>query len=284
MTRTDFIPVFTLFGETDQFPDVVHCEHISARAPAHGWQISPHRHAQMVQIFLVDAGRITATIDGDTSTIAGGEFLFIPPNKVHSFRFQPNTEGLVISVPVNIIKTLGPTAPELITALSRTCVCKSDDALQRMAHLLSETSLAKSPFRAQRAVGLTHAILGLVAERALDGATTATRTPGNDRLAAFNQLIATHMVDGWGAAQYAKALAVTPGHLSRFCRAATGKGAAAYLERAIMEEACRLLAFTQLPVAEIGYQLGYTDPSYFSKRFGKFAKVPPSHYRGRYMA
>ena len=281
MTRADIIPVFTLFGETKQFPDVVHCEHISARAPAHGWQISPHRHAQMVQIFIVESGHIAATVDGQSAAVTGGEFLFIPADKVHSFSFQPSTEGIVISVPLNVVNTLGPTSNDLLAALSATCVCPSGVDLEQLAHLLSENRLGHSPFRAQRAVGLVHAILGLIAERMMVGAKTS-QTTRDDRITRFNQLIATHISDGWGAARYAEALAVTPGHLSRICRAATGKGAAAFLERAIMEEACRLLAFTQLPIAEIGYQVGFTDPSYFSKRFSKFAQVSPSQYRGRY--
>lgn len=283
MAKPENIPVFTLFGETEHFPDVVHCEHFSARAPIHGWHISAHRHAQMVQLFLVKSGHIDATVDSTHITITANRFLFVPADKVHTFTFQPDTEGLVISVPVNVVNTMGPAGSDIGSILSTPHSGQSGKELDALAEQLSATIAQQSAYRAQRAVGLSHAILGLVADLALD-ANTTHQTHGNDRLMAFNRLIAEQMSQGWGAAQYAAAMAITPGHLSRICRAATGSGATAYLERTIMEEACRLLAFTRLPIAEIGYRLGFSDPSYFSKRFGKVTKASPSQYRARYVA
>ena len=48
-----------------------------------------------------------------------------------------------------------------------------------------------------------------------------------------------------------------------------------------MEEACRLLAFTALPVSQVGYRLGYGDPSYFTRRFTRLQGQTPSAYRAR---
>ena len=50
---------------------------------------------------------------------------------------------------------------------------------------------------------------------------------------------------------------------------------------AVMTEACRLIAFTRLPVAEVGYRLGYADPPYFSRRFRLRMGETPSAYRAR---
>ena len=58
------IPVFTLYGETLPFPDVVHCERILDRAGQHGWHIAPHRHSQMAQIFTIEDGQARVTLDG----------------------------------------------------------------------------------------------------------------------------------------------------------------------------------------------------------------------------
>ena len=56
-------------------------------------------------------------------------------------------------------------------------------------------------------------------------------------------------------------------------------GAKAYIEQAVMGEASRLLAFTRLPMSEIGYRLGFDDPSHFSKRFRAARGLAPSAYR-----
>lgn len=271
MVEKVIIPQYALFGETEHFPDVVHCEHFSARAPIHGWRISAHRHAHLAQVFLVNSGQIKASVDGQTLVLEAGHFLFVPANTVHKFIFQPDTEGSVISVPVSII----PAVPELRTGLSQIITGPTQVDLSGLADLLATALTGATPFRIQRAVGLVHSLLGLIAE------TTTRDHSRSPRLLDLDQLIARNMSQGWGASDYAAALAISPGHLSRLCRTATGKGSAAYIERAVMEEACRLLAFSQLPVSEIGYRLGFSDPSYFSKRFHRAHATPPSGYRAR---
>ncbi len=54
-----------------------------------------------------------------------------------------------------------------------------------------------------------------------------------------------------------------------------------YNDRYIMEEAKSLLAVSRLSVKEIAYQLGFTDPYYFSKQFKKHSGMPPNVYRKR---
>ncbi|WP_207101751.1 helix-turn-helix transcriptional regulator, partial [Paracoccus shandongensis] len=63
---------------------------------------------------------------------------------------------------------------------------------------------------------------------------------------------------------------------------ATGQGATRHIETVLMTEARRLLAFTRLPIAEIGHRLGFDDPPYFSRRFRVATGQSPSEYRGRF--
>lgn len=52
-----------------------------------------------------------------------------------------------------------------------------------------------------------------------------------------------------------------------------------YHNRARMQEACRLLRSTLLPVGEVADRLGFADPLYFSKKFRAFAGLSPAAYR-----
>ena len=281
MTTTPAIPVFTLFGETEHFPDVIHCERVSARAPTHGWTIPAHRHAQMAQLFVITRGRVVARVDGMDAILTDAQFLFIPAQAAHQFTFDPQTEGWVFSLPLAVVTSIGPASREMTLALSRPLIGQTGPQLALMSDLLAEVSAGTGTFRAQAAVGLAHALMALIAEEAQAPART-TRPPSRTRLAALDQLIGHHLADGWTAASYAAALSITTGHLSRLCRGASGMGASTYIEHAAMAEACRLLAFTQIPVSEIGYRLGYDDPSYFSKRFRKVRKQAPSEYRAQF--
>lgn len=278
---TSNIPVFSLYGETDQFPDVVHCEQFSARAPVHDWRISAHRHAHLAQLFLIESGGIEAAIDNTRLTLNPSDFLYVPALCVHRFEFVPETSGHVISMRSDVVNTLAPATADLRNALAHPVAGQISPALETLADLLNSASRSRSSFRIQRAISLAHSMLSLIAETA--HARTTPRPQGAEsRLNRLDQLILDHMSEGWTASDYASQLAITTGHLSRLCRTAAGLGATAYIERTIMQEACRLLAFTQTPVSEIGYRLGYADPSYFTKRFQKSRQRTPTQYRAQF--
>ena len=49
-----------------------------------------------------------------------------------------------------------------------------------------------------------------------------------------------------------------------------------------MREACRLLVYTRMTAQQIAYQLGFEDPSYFSRVFQRNLHISPSAYRSRF--
>ena len=277
MTAHDRIPVFALFGETEPFPDIVHVERISDRAQGHGWIIAPHRHQRMAQILLVAVGRAVARLDDRTHRMRDGAFLYLPPGIVHGFEFAPDTEGVVLSIPVPVLASLGPAREEIERHLARPLQGRDGEAIAPLVARLQETLSGSGRFRTAAALGLTQAILASLAEVAAAGG----RPDGikGSRIAELDRLIAEHIGEGWRAGDFAAALGVTTGQLSRICRAAAGVGSRAYIDAAIMTEAARNLVFTRLPVAEIGYRLGFTDPTHFSRRFRIVVGMTPSDYR-----
>ena len=83
---------------------------------------------------------------------------------------------------------------------------------------------------------------------------------------------------------YAKALGVTPTHLSRVCRSLTGSAASRLILERRLLEARRALAYTSMQIAEIAYMLGYSDPAYFARVFAQSAGESPSAFRARMTA
>ncbi|NKX44767.1 helix-turn-helix domain-containing protein [Roseicyclus persicicus] len=276
MTEAAPIPVFTLFGETAPFPDILHVERIADRAPALGWTIAPHRHGQLAQLLLIETGAAAAMLDGAALDLGAGAFLYVPPGVVHGYGFRPGSTGHVVTLTRAVLASAAPGAPGLAAALARPRHGAADDRLVQLVRLLSDSFGDTGRFRAQAVLGLAQALLARLAETAEGGGPGAAADP---RLARLDALIAAQMAEGWQAADYAAALSVSTGHLSRLCRAARGVGAKAYIEQAVMEEACRLLAFTTLPAAGIGYRLGFDDPSHFSKRFRAARGLSPTEYR-----
>ena len=51
------------------------------------------------------------------------------------------------------------------------------------------------------------------------------------------------------------------------------------LHARILLEAKRQLVYTPLPIAEIAYRLGFTEPAYFSRFFSQRVGMSPRRYR-----
>ena len=281
MNTRSQIPIFSLFGETGAFPDVVHCERIWDRARLHDWVIAPHRHRDMAQLFVMRQGSAEVGIDGQTDILSDGEFLFLPAGVVHGFRFSMGSEGLVLSFPLSILSGVTSVSSDLAHLLSRPFRRRAEERVADLAQQIHHAFREPGQFRAGLLVALSQALLISVAGIAAEGGQLA-EPPARRRMQDFERLIAQHMDKGWGTADYASALAVTPGHLSRICRMATGQSASRHIETVLMTEARRLLAFTRLPVAEVGYRLGFDDPPYFSRRFRMATGETPSAYRARF--
>lgn len=279
MNQPAHIPIFNLFGETTAFPDVVHCEAVLDRAGLHGWVISPHRHTQMAQVFQISSGAARVTLDGAETRLEPGQYLYIPPQIVHGFEFTRGTEGTVLSIPSPVVARLGPKTPALSDWLGTHRHGALSEGADALLASIKGAYGSNGDFRAQRLVSLTHALLALLADEST-AAMPSPRDP-NRQMQRLDALISEHLAEGWSARNYASALHVTTGHLNRVVRGAAGMSLTAYLETAVMTEACRLIAFTRLPVAEVGYRLGYADPPYFSRRFRLRMGETPSAYRAR---
>lgn len=102
-------------------------------------------------------------------------------------------------------------------------------------------------------------------------------TPETSFLLKLNQIIQEHMEDpGFSNAQLASRMQLSQSQLFRKIKALTGKSTAIYIRSLRLHKAKKLLETTNLNVSEIGYMVGFNDPSYFSRSFQKEFGVPPS--------
>jgi AraC-like DNA-binding protein len=76
-------------------------------------------------------------------------------------------------------------------------------------------------------------------------------------------------------------LGVTTSHLSDSMRLETGLTAGELIRARLILEAKRLLLHSELTIAEIGYELGFGDPSYFSRFVRREIKTSPAEFRDR---
>jgi AraC-like DNA-binding protein len=77
----------------------------------------------------------------------------------------------------------------------------------------------------------------------------------------------------------AQAVHLSPDHLGRLFRAQVGRSPMNYLQHYRIQQACLLLAHTAMSVKQVAYEVGFTDPLHFSRRFSQHTRTSPSQYR-----
>ena len=80
-------------------------------------------------------------------------------------------------------------------------------------------------------------------------------------------------------ATYAEALDVTPTHLSRAVKAATGKTAADILTERVVHAARDLLMTSNHSAQDIARHLGFGSAAYFTRYIQQHTGLPPSKLR-----
>lgn len=277
---------FNLFGEAGDLPDVVHCETISSRSRLNDWEFAPHRHARLHQVLLVAEGGGMARIEDSSLPLEAMTLINVAVGDVHGFSFLPGTEGWVVTFAAEMLDELLIPTEGVSAALTKSHAGRAGLAERAVMEAIFTEHAGRAYGRAQmlRALGLQ--LLTLVA-REIVGAGDAAMLTGNDGeggpserlLRRFDVLLENHFTDHWAVADYAAALNVTPQHLSRVLREATGEPVSKAIEARLVREARRNLVFTNLPVATIAYELGFSDPAYFSRVFTRATGLSPKAFR-----
>lgn len=272
------IASYNLFGERDDLPDVVHCETIAARSLRHDWEFTPHRHARLHQVLMIARGGGRGTFDGESFALSNGSLANVPTGCVHAYSFTPGTEGWVVTIPVELLDAGLAEGEGLRPLLARPCVVDGSEEIVATITAIFAAFETRTFARAHELRARTALLAGLVA-RAIVEAIPAS-TPGESTLhRRFEALVEAHFSEHWPVARYAERLAVSPTHLSRVLRAATGQPASAIILERIIREARRNLAYSNLSIAQIAYALGYDDPAHFSKLFRRATGLSPRAFR-----
>ena len=95
----------------------------------------------------------------------------------------------------------------------------------------------------------------------------------------FTQLINNFYIDKRTIEEYASLLFVTPNHLSQTIKSVTNKNALSFINDRLVSEAKSLIQHTDLSIAEIAYQLNFSDPANFGNFFKKHSGFTPLEFR-----
>ncbi|MCO6185450.1 helix-turn-helix domain-containing protein [Rhizobium sp. L1K21] len=285
------VTIYALFGEEEgsiQDPEFIHIEDIKSRSRLYEWRISTHAHNRMFQIIYIASGGVAMRMEGKASKIKGPCAITIPPGAVHSFAFQPETVGYVLTAADTLLLDARfiRSRPLIEPLLSEPKSVEFHGSPQTAAFaenlfvgMLQEFSQAM-PGRSSMLDWLLRSILLTVARQvAMTENAAGRRGPARERFSDFLKLVEDHYRSHLTVQDYADKMAMSAARLNRLCKSVAGKPAQEIIHARVVLEAQRLLTYTSATSAEVAYELGFRDPAYFTRFFRRETGVTPSTFR-----
>lgn len=239
------------------------------------WRVEAMRAYSEPLLLWFTRGQGRITIGGITRGYGAHNAVFIPAGMMHGFELSAQSSGTALFFG----RDHGLELP--------------DDPLHlRIREVGAQTELSGIIENIQRECdsdrpGKDRAArhhLGLLAvwlERQAE--TSADESPRPDaarRLArAYADVLEKEFRNGKGVGDLARALGVTPTHLTRVCHKTCGRSASDLLHDRLIFEARRMLAETRDPIRQVSENLGFTSPAYFTRAFLQRTGKTPSGFR-----
>ena len=237
----------------------------------------PHRHNYYTVIWPVTAtGK--HVIDFKEYPILPNHVFFVSPEQVHQIITDPNPTGYVIlftpeflgknSIREDFIANLklfqksDETPPLPLTE-------RMIDPLKMFAEQMLSAFQSENDMRFET-IGAYLKLFLIECNghcSLFPGSNTQTIEVGKTLVRQFKAVVEKHYKTWHQVKDYAEELNVSPNYLNEVIKSALNISAKDYIQNRLMLEAKRMTIFTGKSSKEIGFDLGFEDPSHFSKFF-----------------
>jgi AraC family transcriptional activator of pobA len=280
------VPSFYLYGEPQRSvtEGFVHVESLDDRSRPSEWTIRPHVHRDLNHIILISEGGGFMQAEMETVAFDAPCLLLIPAGIIHGFSWHQESRGWVTTIADSYLHALLERDTDL-PALFRnagTIALQRDDRDQieaRIERLAQELGWVGRGQRA--AIEATLLWLMVDAVRRLAVGTERVPSPSRDGVvvARYRARVEQRFRRRESVAFHARELGVSERRLRIACGRIAATSPAAMLDERRLLEARRLLLYSNLTVAEIGYAVGFEDPAYFSRFFARHTGCSPRAWR-----
>lgn len=287
------LPTYARYGEHGQTMavDWMHCESIDERSRLHNWEIRPHHHESLFQLFWIANGRCQLSLDGFSSPALGPCIFVVPPRSIHGFSFEPDVQGLVITVLGRHLNKLLSAEPlleqRLLRAHTQCLDATQAEQITRSAAVLREEFGSTANWRS---LGIDCALLQLLVScgRCLPAQEHADRSQQHggralEHVQRFRALIEQRFRNQPALSNCAEQIGITSTQLNRVCQQVLGCSSQALLHARLLLEAQRELAYTSMSIKQIAHGLGFADAAYFTRFYQRQTGLAPTEWRSRSM-
>lgn len=234
---------------------------------------TPHKHNGYFEIVYLSAGNGSHWIDQIHYKVTSPCIFIIRKEQVHHWDLI-NPAGYVLLLKKEFIdQSLDRELKKLLIQITHHAVIQLVDTTT--IGKIFELLVGECNFTAKE--GLFKALLAVI----LDTSTTYKQVQSNKQnlYHQYRELLTQQNNLTNQVAFYAQLLHTSPQNLNAVCRKAVNQTASQVLGEFIINEAKRLLYYTDNTVSEIAYSLGFVDNSHFSKYFKRFTGLTPQQFR-----
>lgn len=273
----------------------VHYETFSRLADFFGRNTPVHRHYCFFQLHVLLRGSMRLNLDGRVYCGDAPLLVFTPPTVPHSFYTEEESDGHVLTVRQEIVRSWFQAVPgQWPEAMLREPVFlevgglpeAGQQAFRRLGQvieLIQQEFFGEQKGRSTALLALGQSLFiqlaRLLATHEPAGAGRSERREDLRLFLQFCDMVEAHFRDHLTLSEYAQRLSITEARLNDICRRMADRPSKEVVHERLLQEARRLLRFSAVPVTEISYQLGFADPAYFSRFFTKRTGLPPSQFR-----
>jgi len=257
-----------------------------------------HRHPE-IELTYVEQGSGTRIVGDHISSYGNHDLVLIGPNLPHTWHSDDYQSNRLDLHPAMVVQFrwdfLGSTffeAPELIGV--RDMIARASRGLKfdtKTAMRIGRSiSLLPHQPAASKLVDFLKCLIQLSdADSTTPLASVGFSAPPSDSLQTRTEEICAFISDQYRDSRLthemlASHAGMNPSAFSRFFRSATGKTAMNYISELRVSLACRLLADTDLSIAEILAYAGFRNTSNFNRQFYRLQKKSPREYRKQHRA
>lgn len=265
--------------------DVVELKYVKrflAKAPVHT--------LSYYDITFITEGEGSFSIDNRTYDAAPRDVLFSKPGEIRKWDMQHIANGYALIFEEEFLSSFFLDSL-FVQHLSFFSIEKTaaklrlpDELYARMIRLLHEIKTEIDSYR-QNGVHLLRALLYeilMLLNRAylkIASEEEAKKEAGNVHINKFIRLVAENLKEQHAVRYYADKLCLTPNYLNEIVNSSVGISAKQYILDRVMDEAKRLLVYTELSVSDIAFDLHFSTTSYFIRCFRQCTGQTPLLYR-----
>ncbi len=250
----------------------------------------PHLH-EFYSIFWIEKGEALHATDFVEYSLLPDTILFVPPGLKHRMYLDKSVEGNILlfneefirynrenHIPLKEYKLFNNPDYKSLIVLDQT----NRDHFRRIIDMIFREINRVDSFSQDVILNLLHLFL-LESRRLFNlqyqpGENLSAETP-DATIIRFKSLVEDNYKSQKNVSAYADMLRINPSCLNEVSKKTTGITAGELIRNRVIDEAKKLLFATNQSGKEIAFELGFDDPSYFSRFFKKYTGLTLNEFR-----